>query len=919
MKTIKYSALQIVLAAGLYGQQIDARTQIKNLTMDVLSDVIITGPTNNQCIVYNGSAFVNTACPGSGTGAPTGATYITQTADGSLTAEQALSALATGLLKNTTTTGVLSIAVAADLPAHASRHQNAGGDEVGTATPGPNAIPKADGSNKLAAGWLSEVLALADLTGVSGVRGNGTLVQLGAGAAPATNDCAKFDANGNIVTAGAACGTGGGGSTLPVADTTSIIEGSADATKELRFEVDGFTTGTVRVLTPQNEDYVLAGTNITNNFTAVQNSIIDIAGTTSTSAHFMLRGATNTQELLALGFDTTANFGWIQADDSGTSVRPLVLQPNTGTVQVGKSGSSSSLEMWGSITAGTADVYQIGTGASRFASVSVGISDATATQTSIIRHYDSGAAPAGTNFETRATLSGTNTKLWIEDPADAKLIEFMRLDGGAAADKADLYVDLLPNADLSQKLGQTGRRWDQLWAREVRMDSCVGSGCPAGGAYEDIDVEAHGAIADDGIDDLAAIQAAVNALHARGGCVAFPSGKVFHISGPIVLGNGTTSAESTKHYPCLRGRNSGFRPPSGVTAGNEGPASIVALNAMASMVSVQGPLLKPMIEGLRFDGANVVSKVIDLQHIHGGIFKNLYLERWTTQAMWLQVRSGSGVLYGACHNYLENVVAYVPGSSGASGFWMEDGCSNVFIETYWMFGGASGTGGIVLKNADNNHFSFTQAHSGTFSGCTTNCGGIYLIQGSGGNAVYPSDNTWYSYIPIGTNNIAVGGTAGTRGMNRVMDLTFSDCGGTCGWVVKDGIDVHNLDGREFLSQKRAISYGNTALTDPTILINHQSLAVGHPSDNNNGGMIEFRWNNNQSAWLRNVASDAIMFGVNTAGITPVDRFFVEADGDICVTNGAATRTCGVAAGTAVVVGGCTMNFNRGLLTSTSGC
>jgi hypothetical protein len=50
--------------------------------------------------------------------APVGAKYITQTADGTLTAEQALDALATGILKSTTTTGVLSIAVGADLPAH---------------------------------------------------------------------------------------------------------------------------------------------------------------------------------------------------------------------------------------------------------------------------------------------------------------------------------------------------------------------------------------------------------------------------------------------------------------------------------------------------------------------------------------------------------------------------------------------------------------------------------------------------------------------------------------------------------------------------------------------------------------------------------------------------------------------------------
>lgn len=44
--------------------------------------------------------------------APKDAKYITQTTDSTLTAEQALASLATGLVKNTTTTGVLSIATA---------------------------------------------------------------------------------------------------------------------------------------------------------------------------------------------------------------------------------------------------------------------------------------------------------------------------------------------------------------------------------------------------------------------------------------------------------------------------------------------------------------------------------------------------------------------------------------------------------------------------------------------------------------------------------------------------------------------------------------------------------------------------------------------------------------------------------------
>jgi len=53
-------------------------------------------------------------------------------------------------------------------------------------------------------------------------------------------------------------GVGGGGTTLPVADTTGIAKGSVDATKIVRLEVDGLTTATTRVLTVQDADGTIA-------------------------------------------------------------------------------------------------------------------------------------------------------------------------------------------------------------------------------------------------------------------------------------------------------------------------------------------------------------------------------------------------------------------------------------------------------------------------------------------------------------------------------------------------------------------------------------------------------------------------------------------------------------------------------------
>lgn len=122
-------------------------------------------------------------------GAPTDATYITQTANGTLTAEQALSALATGILKSTTGTGVISIGVPdTDFAAasHAARHKHGGADEVATATPGANAIPKAEAGGTLNAGWIPDLSGTyqptdADLTALAALAGTGLVARTGAG------------------------------------------------------------------------------------------------------------------------------------------------------------------------------------------------------------------------------------------------------------------------------------------------------------------------------------------------------------------------------------------------------------------------------------------------------------------------------------------------------------------------------------------------------------------------------------------------------------------------------------------------------------------------------------------------------------------------------------------------------------------
>lgn len=97
-------------------------------------------------------------------------------------------------------------------------------------------------------------------------------------------------ANGTNVDLGAA-----GAGAPPFADSTSIVEGSVDPTKEIRFEVDGLTTATTRVITPPDADITLVNTSdglITN--TNVDAAAAIVTSKLADSANFVLTNQTNT-------------------------------------------------------------------------------------------------------------------------------------------------------------------------------------------------------------------------------------------------------------------------------------------------------------------------------------------------------------------------------------------------------------------------------------------------------------------------------------------------------------------------------------------------------------------------------------------------------------------------------------------------
>jgi len=142
----------------------------------------------------------------------------------------------------------------------------------------------------------------------------------------------------------------GGG--LPVVDTTSIVSGSADGTKLMRFEVDGVSASTTRVMTIPNTDQILAGRDVDNSFSAAQSfgSTIGVTGAATLSSTLGVTGATTLSSTLSVGGNLT-----FSADNTY----------NIGTTSSGRPaniGAVSTIVLYHTTSSSTARIYMDTTG-----------------------------------------------------------------------------------------------------------------------------------------------------------------------------------------------------------------------------------------------------------------------------------------------------------------------------------------------------------------------------------------------------------------------------------------------------------------------------------------------------------------------------------------------------------------------------
>lgn len=137
-------------------------------------------------------AGTETSLATGGGGAPTTATYITQTPDGTLSNEQALSALATGLMKVTTTTGVVSSVAApsGDVVGHTDS-QTLTNKTIAFANNTLTGVAKTDLSNLASTAVNTDIISDTDSTdslGSSAIKWLSAFLDklvLGEGSAPA--------------------------------------------------------------------------------------------------------------------------------------------------------------------------------------------------------------------------------------------------------------------------------------------------------------------------------------------------------------------------------------------------------------------------------------------------------------------------------------------------------------------------------------------------------------------------------------------------------------------------------------------------------------------------------------------------------------------------------------------------------------
>lgn len=281
-----------------------------------------------------------------------------------------------------------------------------------------------------------------------------------------------------------------------------------------------------------------------------------------------------------------------------------------------------------------------------------------------------------------------------------------------------------------------------------------------------ISIADFGGVDDGSTDNSTALTNALNALPNSGGTILFPykSTGVYAFASAIVIGNGSSSAASTKQNIFLKGIAPSAGSVVSTLASPSVPISLKYTGSVqaAAFVTVQGPIVWGM-DGLQLDCNSSFKCNTGLYTVHAfqSLVQNVNIINWLNTGIRETAfpTLPSGVYVGASNNRWKNIFVSSKGT-GVYGTGWDIGISSCTLPNCYDVSTSSyddliiqitdiaGGGGILLRGADNLTFKnvFTYPLSGGHVG--TNARGVYVLPPTG-NAALPSEITFISSPLVG--------------------------------------------------------------------------------------------------------------------------------------------------------------------------
>jgi len=294
----------------------------------------------------------------------------------------------------------------------------------------------------------------------------------------------------------------------------------------------------------------------------------------------------------------------------------------------------------------------------------------------------------------------------------------------------------------------------------------LGSSCtiPTGGATipNIVWVDQLGAAHNGTTDDSTVINDAINSFGAAGGTVCLTPGEIYAIAHGIIIGNGTTTTNSTingVHLEGCGGGGSGIQNP-GETA--EAQLKWTGAAGYGPMVYLQGPTSGDGLKNIYLNANGLAATAINNTSGSNSSFENLYIGNWTGIAIENTVQCPTAG-YGAAYNTWRNVEILGASGSNASGLDLEgcpgsnqDSTNSTFINVSMGYSGTTGTYGLKLGFADANVF----IASGTIPSAISGGAGITFAQVPSPLQQFPYHNIFMGW---GFDANGGTGTSGTGG------------------------------------------------------------------------------------------------------------------------------------------------------------